>query len=159
MAPRSVQSSYLIMSSSTKSIFKSIVSRESQKDVAILPNTACILITRSEPRLRHTILLEASAPTDTVVNLPIWSSTEIELLAPQSAGGLRSRFRFRSLLPRPQALVNMCEYTRNYYVYSNCTDPAMHFTRTSTEGNAKKKCAKAPHERFIVVSGTCNICR
>ncbi|KAF6222365.1 hypothetical protein HO133_001451 [Letharia lupina] len=48
----------------------------------------------------------------------------------------------------------MCEYTRNYYVYSNCTDPAMHFTRTSTEGNAKKKCAKAPHERFIVVSGS-----
>ncbi|KAI9815861.1 MAG: hypothetical protein M1826_001925 [Phylliscum demangeonii] len=52
----------------------------------------------------------------------------------------------------------MCDYVRNYYVYASCADPGAHFFRTSIDGSTEAICARAPHERFIVVSGTCPLC-
>ena len=52
----------------------------------------------------------------------------------------------------------MCEFYRNYYVYSSCADPGVHYFRTSIDGVGNVKCGKAPHERYIVVAGKCTQC-
>ena len=53
----------------------------------------------------------------------------------------------------------MCDYYKNFYIYSTCTNGALHFIRTSIDGNATTRCPTAPHERYIVVQGTCQACR
>lgn len=53
----------------------------------------------------------------------------------------------------------MCDYYQNFYIYSTCTNAALHFFRTSMDGNAATKCPKSPHGRYIVVAGTCPHCR
>ncbi|KAG6362418.1 hypothetical protein INS49_010648 [Diaporthe citri] len=40
----------------------------------------------------------------------------------------------------------MCDFTKNYYIYSSCLDPGAHFFRTSVDGNRKLACPKGPHE-------------
>ena len=52
----------------------------------------------------------------------------------------------------------MCNYYKNYYVYSTCTDPGAHFFQIRTDGQPDPRCPKGPHERYIVVPGTCQLC-
>lgn len=52
----------------------------------------------------------------------------------------------------------MCNFTKNYYIYTSCVDPGAHFCKTSTEGDSKKICSKGPHERYIVLPETCPLC-
>ncbi|KAM9882491.1 hypothetical protein VDGL01_03455 [Verticillium dahliae] len=52
----------------------------------------------------------------------------------------------------------MCDFTKNYYIYTSCIDPGAHFFRTSTDGSHKRSCVKGPHERYIVVPGACPLC-
>jgi hypothetical protein len=52
----------------------------------------------------------------------------------------------------------MCLFARNYYIYSACMDPGLHFFKTSTDGTRKNCCPKGPHERYIVLPETCPIC-
>ncbi|APA06945.1 hypothetical protein sscle_02g017150 [Sclerotinia sclerotiorum 1980 UF-70] len=52
----------------------------------------------------------------------------------------------------------MCEYTRNYYIYTSCVDPGAHYFSTSIDGSKDRQCAKGPHERYIVVPGHCPLC-
>lgn len=52
----------------------------------------------------------------------------------------------------------MCEYTRNYYIYTSCIDPGAHYFSTSIDGSKERQCAKGPHERYIVVPGHCPLC-
>jgi hypothetical protein len=59
---------------------------------------------------------------------------------------------------RPQNARKMCYYTRNYYIYSGCTDPGAHFFGTSVDGKAEQRCPRGPHERYIVVPGHCPLC-
>lgn len=56
-------------------------------------------------------------------------------------------------------IVIMCDYYRNYYIYASCNNGAVHFIKTSIDGNSSNKCSRAPHERFIVVPGTCGHCQ
>ncbi|RSM11378.1 hypothetical protein CDV31_006816 [Fusarium ambrosium] len=46
----------------------------------------------------------------------------------------------------------MCDFTKNYYIYTSCTDPGTHFCKTSTDGSRKHACPKGPHERYIASS-------
>lgn len=52
----------------------------------------------------------------------------------------------------------MCDYFRNYYIYSTCQHPAAHFLRTSLDGSKDTRCSEGPHDRFIVVVGKCLLC-
>lgn len=52
----------------------------------------------------------------------------------------------------------MCLYTRNYYIYTACQDPGLHFYETFTEGKPQESCPQGPHERYIVSPETCPIC-
>ncbi|KAI0450125.1 hypothetical protein F5B21DRAFT_445872 [Xylaria acuta] len=52
----------------------------------------------------------------------------------------------------------MCEYTKNYYIYTTCLDPGTHFFRTSIDGSRKTACPRGPHERYIVQPGQCPLC-
>jgi hypothetical protein len=52
----------------------------------------------------------------------------------------------------------MCDFTKNYYIWTTCVDPGMHFFRTSLDGSKKNSCPNGPHERYIVVPGTCPFC-
>lgn len=54
--------------------------------------------------------------------------------------------------------IKMCNYFKNYYIYSTCQNPAAHFLRTSLDGNKDTRCAESPHDRFIVVVGKCLLC-
>ena len=67
-------------------------------------------------------------------------------------------FTFSSSQPPPRTILTMCEFYRNYYVYSSCADPGVHYFRTSTDGVGNVKCGRAPHERYIVVAGKCTQC-
>lgn len=59
----------------------------------------------------------------------------------------------------PQLSVfTMCDFTKNYYIYTSCVDPGAHFFRTSVDGSRKRSCPKSPHERFIMLPGECPIC-
>lgn len=66
------------------------------------------------------------------------------------------------LAPKPRTSTHthprMCDFTKNYYIYSSCLDPGAHFFRTSVDGNRKLACPKGPHERYIVQPGTCPLC-
>lgn len=52
----------------------------------------------------------------------------------------------------------MCNYFKNYYIYSTCQNPAAHFLRTTLDGNKDARCSDSPHDRFIVVVGKCLLC-
>lgn len=52
----------------------------------------------------------------------------------------------------------MCNYFKNYYIYSTCQNPAAHFLRTSLDGSKDSRCSDSPHDRFIVVVGKCLLC-
>ncbi|KAG7058805.1 hypothetical protein JMJ77_0006176 [Colletotrichum scovillei] len=52
----------------------------------------------------------------------------------------------------------MCDFTKNYYIYTSCIDPGAHFFRTSVDGNRSRACGSGPHERYIVVPGHCPLC-
>ncbi|KAH8815026.1 hypothetical protein F5884DRAFT_666097 [Xylogone sp. PMI_703] len=52
----------------------------------------------------------------------------------------------------------MCEYTKNYYIYTTCLDPGAHYFSTSFDGDKSHSCDKSPHERYIVVPGQCPLC-
>lgn len=52
----------------------------------------------------------------------------------------------------------MCDFTKNYYIYTSCTDPGAHFCSTSTDGSRKRSCPMGPHERFIVIPESCPLC-
>lgn len=60
-------------------------------------------------------------------------------------------------LPR-RSMPTMCNVTKNYYIYEQCLDPGLHFTRTSMDGEGSPPCSKGPHERYIVQPGTCPLC-
>ncbi|AEO65490.1 uncharacterized protein THITE_119654 [Thermothielavioides terrestris NRRL 8126] len=53
----------------------------------------------------------------------------------------------------------MCDFTKNYYVYTTCVDPGAHFFRTSVDGSRKSACPKSPHERYIMLPGQCPLCQ
>ncbi|EYE95456.1 uncharacterized protein ASPGLDRAFT_133459 [Aspergillus glaucus CBS 516.65] len=52
----------------------------------------------------------------------------------------------------------MCNYFKNYYIYSTCTQPDSHFLRTSLDGSKENRCPSGPHDRFIIVVGKCHLC-
>ncbi|EKV06766.1 hypothetical protein PDIG_67430 [Penicillium digitatum PHI26] len=53
----------------------------------------------------------------------------------------------------------MCNFFKNYYIYSTCSNPAAHFLRTEMEGTKDNgTCNDSPHDRFIVVVGKCILC-
>lgn len=52
----------------------------------------------------------------------------------------------------------MCNYFKNYYIYSSCSQPDSHILRTSLDGNKESRCSQSPHDRFIVVVGRCHLC-
>lgn len=54
--------------------------------------------------------------------------------------------------------MTMCDFTKNYYIYTSCIDPGTHFFRTSVDGSRKHSCPKGPHERYIVLPGECPLC-
>jgi len=54
--------------------------------------------------------------------------------------------------------VTMCDFTKNYYIYTSCVDPGVHFFRTSVDGSRKRSCPKGPHERYIMLPGQCALC-
>lgn len=58
----------------------------------------------------------------------------------------------------PPTPVNMCNFTKNYYIYTSCIDPGVHFLRTWLEGDSKRNCALGPHERYILIPGCCPLC-
>ncbi|ROV97943.1 hypothetical protein VSDG_04914 [Cytospora chrysosperma] len=41
----------------------------------------------------------------------------------------------------------MCDFVKNFYIYSSCTDPGTHFFKTSVDGSRENACPQAPHER------------
>lgn len=52
----------------------------------------------------------------------------------------------------------MCDFTKNYYIYTSCADPGAHFFQTSVDGNRRHRCHRSPHERYIVMPGQCPLC-
>ncbi|KAL2113358.1 hypothetical protein VUR80DRAFT_4195 [Thermomyces stellatus] len=52
----------------------------------------------------------------------------------------------------------MCDFTKNFYIYTSCIDPGAHFFGTSVDGNHKNSCPDGPHERYIVIPGHCPLC-
>ncbi|KAJ5281489.1 hypothetical protein N7478_006861 [Penicillium angulare] len=54
----------------------------------------------------------------------------------------------------------MCNYFKNYYIYSRCSNPSAHVIKTSldNDGAKSKECSSSPHDRFIVVAGNCILC-
>lgn len=53
----------------------------------------------------------------------------------------------------------MCEYYKNYYIYSTCRDPAEHFIRSDYDGTIDDStCKESPHDRYIIVMGLCILC-
>ncbi|EKD11875.1 hypothetical protein MBM_09954 [Drepanopeziza brunnea f. sp. 'multigermtubi' MB_m1] len=53
----------------------------------------------------------------------------------------------------------MCEYTKNYYIYTSCVDPGAHFFSCTTDGKKDRSCTRGPHERYILVEGKCYLCK
>ncbi|KAF3803049.1 hypothetical protein GCG54_00009745 [Colletotrichum gloeosporioides] len=90
-------------------------------------------------------------------NIFFFSHQTLSSCKPLTCGGDRSETdltiqRLASLSP------NMCDFTKNYYIYTSCIDPGAHFFRTSVDGNRNRTCGKGPHERYIVVPGHCPLC-
>lgn len=52
----------------------------------------------------------------------------------------------------------MCDFTKNYYIYTSCLDPGVHFFGTSVDGKRSESCPMGPHERYIVIPGHCPLC-
>ena len=52
----------------------------------------------------------------------------------------------------------MCDFIKNYYIYTSCVDPGAHYFGTSVDGNRSQACPKGPHERYIVQPGQCPLC-
>ncbi|KAK0641400.1 hypothetical protein B0T16DRAFT_335165 [Cercophora newfieldiana] len=38
----------------------------------------------------------------------------------------------------------MCNFTKNYYIYTSCVGPGVHFFCTSIEGSRKGSCSQGP---------------
>ncbi|KAI1181552.1 hypothetical protein F5B17DRAFT_271052 [Nemania serpens] len=57
-----------------------------------------------------------------------------------------------------KASLIMCNFTKNYYIYTSCQDPGAHFFRTSIDGSRQTACPRGPHERYIVEPGQCPLC-
>lgn len=51
----------------------------------------------------------------------------------------------------PPVAGTMCEYAKNYYVYTCCLDPGAHFFGCTTDGHKERSCTRGPHERYIVI--------
>jgi len=49
--------------------------------------------------------------------------------------------------------------TKLYYIYPNCTDPGVHFVRTTAEENAQVRCHTSLHERYVSTPGSCPFCQ
>jgi hypothetical protein len=55
----------------------------------------------------------------------------------------------------------MCEYTKDYFVYTSCVDPGAHFFGSSVDKEREHQCPQCPigpHERYIVIPGHCPLC-
>ncbi|KAH7142242.1 hypothetical protein DER46DRAFT_518153 [Fusarium sp. MPI-SDFR-AT-0072] len=52
----------------------------------------------------------------------------------------------------------MCDFVKNYYIYSSCMDPGIHFCRIFIDGSPKHSCPKGPHERYIILPESCPLC-
>ncbi|ERS96114.1 hypothetical protein HMPREF1624_07650 [Sporothrix schenckii ATCC 58251] len=50
-------------------------------------------------------------------------------------------------LPPSHHCATMCDFTKNYYIYTSCVDPGAHYFGTSVDGSRKHACSKGPHER------------
>jgi len=59
---------------------------------------------------------------------------------------------------RHRVISIMCNFTKNYYIYTACSDPGVHFFRTSVDGSRKRSCPRGPHERYIMSPGFCVLC-
>lgn len=67
--------------------------------------------------------------------------------------------RYRSQFHKPPDGIEMCNFFKNFYIYSTCSNPAAHFLRTEMEGTKDNStCNDSPHDRFIVVVGKCILC-
>lgn len=60
--------------------------------------------------------------------------------------------------PKTTRAFNMCNVTRNYYIYSSCRDPGVHYFQTEMDGDKTQACSQGPHERYIVQPGSCPLC-
>ena len=54
--------------------------------------------------------------------------------------------------------VTMCLHFRNFYIYAMCNDPGAHFVKMTEDISMRGHCAQAPHERFIIIEGSCPVC-
>ena len=52
----------------------------------------------------------------------------------------------------------MCNITKNYSIYASCVDPGVHVFHTWLEGDRKAACGTGPHERYILIPGSCPLC-
>ncbi|VUC19888.1 unnamed protein product [Clonostachys rosea] len=43
----------------------------------------------------------------------------------------------------------MCNVVANYYIYTACRDPGVHFYASDTDGEIHLVCATGPHERYL----------
>lgn len=72
--------------------------------------------------------------------------------------GTNLRSRIYSPALKSSYAFKMCNYFKNYYIYSTCTQPDSHFLRTSLDGSKENRCPNGPHDRFIIVVGKCHLC-
>lgn len=54
--------------------------------------------------------------------------------------------------------VIMCDWYQNFYIWSSCSDPGVHFFKTSMDGSKDRRCIYGPHERYIVMPDACPLC-
>ncbi|KAH9204775.1 hypothetical protein DL95DRAFT_318765, partial [Leptodontidium sp. 2 PMI_412] len=47
----------------------------------------------------------------------------------------------------------ICEFTKNYYIYTLYLNPSAYFMSTFVEGKKDYKCLRAFYEQYIVVTG------
>jgi hypothetical protein len=52
----------------------------------------------------------------------------------------------------------MCNFTKNYIIYTSCIDPDAHFVLSSVEGSRKQSSGTGPHQRYILLPGYCPHC-
>ncbi|KAK0753797.1 hypothetical protein B0T18DRAFT_315506 [Schizothecium vesticola] len=52
----------------------------------------------------------------------------------------------------------MCDVVQNFWIYTSCADPGVHFVGTAVDGSWKQSCSRGPHERYIVMPEQCPLC-
>lgn len=99
------------------------------------------------PYLPYTLIYISSPSSHIIIPLP-------------SPVILPSRHRQFHKPPNPPPNgIEMCNFFKNFYIYSTCSNPAAHFLRTEMEGTKDNTtCNDGPHDRFIVVVGKCVLC-